>query len=368
MEDARDLDLGDPDRAHGPGRRAHDLIDSATRSAASDVGAPADGIVWTSGGTEAVHLAVLGTARAAAITGDRRRHIIVSAVEHSSVLRAAERLRGEYGFDLDIVGVDGAGVVDPDDVARVVRSDTLAIHIQHANHEVGAIQPTFEIGQRAREAGAFFHVDACQSVGQVGVTLDQLGADAISVSAAKFGGPPGAGFLAMRPATRIAPLLEGDQRQRSRRSGLLDPAVIAGSAVALRVAVERQGAEHRHREVLRRTLREALPNTVDDVQVHGPLADAHPGIVAASAFYVDGAALVARLDDVGFSVHSGSSCASTSGEPSHVLIAMGNLTHGHVRVSIGPDTSDQDIHAFVDAYAAVVSDLRQLARRPRIPQ
>lgn len=368
MDDARDLELGDPERAHGPGRRAHDLIDSASRSAASDVGAPADGIVWTSGGTEAVHLAVLGTARAAAITGDTRRHVVVSAVEHSSVLRAAQRLRNEHGFELDVVGVDGAGVVDANDVARVVRSDTLAIHIQHANHEVGAIQPTFEIGQLAREAGALFHVDACQSVGQVGVTLDQLGADAISVSAAKFGGPPGAGFLAMRPATRIAPLLEGDQRQMSRRAGLIDPVVIAGSAVALRIAVERQGAEHRHREVLRRTLREALITAVDDVQIHGPLADAHPGIVAASALYVDGAALVSRLDDAGFSVHSGSSCASTSGEPSHVLAAMGSLTHGHIRVSIGPDTSDRDIHAFADAYATVVSDLRQFARRPKSPQ
>lgn len=362
MEDAWDLGLGDPERLHGPGRRALELLTSATASAAADLGADASSLVWTSGGTEAVHLAVLGAARAARLAGDHRRHVIVSAVEHSSVLRAAERLRDEHGFDLDIVKVDRAGMVDPDRVAACLRSDTLAVHVQHANHEVGTIQPTFEIGQVARAAGAVLHVDACQSVGQLGVTLNQLGADLLSASSAKFGGPPGVGMLAMARTTRMAALLEGDHRQARRRAGLIDPAAIAGTAVALRVAVAQQGTEHRAREMLRRWLREAL-SAVEDVEVHGPLADAHPGIVAASALYVDGAMLAAQLDAAGFSVHSGSSCAATSGLPSHVLVAMQALTHGHVRVSLGPETTRKDLDAFVAAYRTVVETLRQSSRR-----
>lgn len=364
MDDARDLDLGDPDRLHGPGRRALDLLTSATASAAQDLGAGESSLVWTSGGTEAVHLAVLGTARAARLAGEDRRHVIVSAVEHSSVLRAAERLRDEHGFALDVVGVDRAGLVDPDEVAARLRSDTLAVHVQHANHEVGAVQPTFEISQLVRAAGAVLHVDACQSVGQLGVTLDQLGADLLSASSAKFGGPPGVGMLALARSTSMAPLLEGDHRQARRRAGLMDPAAIAGTAVALRVAVERQGDEHRSRELSRRWLRETLATTVTDVEIHGPLADAHPGIVAASALYVDGAALASGLDAAGFCVHSGSSCASTSGLPSHVLIAMEALTHGHVRVSIGPETTQADLAAFVDAYREAVDRLRTASRRP----
>jgi cysteine desulfurase len=359
--DTADLGLGDPERAHGPGRRARELLDRATSATAASLGAPEDGLVWTSGGTEAVHLAVLGTARAAERRGEARRHLVVSAVEHSSVLRAAERLRDEHGYALDVVGVDRAGLVDPDDVARVLRDDTLAVHVQHANHEVGALQPTHEIGRLARSTGALLHVDACQSVGQLGLTLDQLGADLLSASAAKFGGPPGVGMLALGPHARLAPLVEGDLRQRRRRAGLLDTAAIAAGAVALQVATGALQREHSAREIVRRHLRRALADAVEDLEIHGPLADAHPGIVAVSALYVDGAALVSALDEAGFAVHSGSSCATGTGAPSHVLAAMGALTHGHVRVSFGPDTSIEDADAFVVAYRDAVERLRTAA-------
>jgi cysteine desulfurase len=356
--DASRLVEGDPSRRHREGRSARDLLDRATVTVAAATGADEHGLVWTSGGTEAVHLAVLGAARAAERRGDRRRHLVVSAVEHSSVLRAAERLRDEHGYELEVVGVDGAGLVDPQRVRDAIRADTLAVHLQHANHEVGAIQPTHEVATRCRERGALLHVDACQTVGQLGVTLEQLGADLLSASAAKFGGPRGTGFLAVGPRGRIAPLLEGDERQRRRRAGLEDVPSIAAAAVALEVARAAMQTERSSRELVRRHLRQRLPEVVEDVAVHGPLADAHPGIVAASALYVDGEGLVAALDEAGFAVHSGSSCASTSGEPSHVLVAMGVLTHGHVRISIGPDTSVPDADDLLEAYAAAVRSLR----------
>jgi cysteine desulfurase len=359
--DASQVAWADPSRRHREGRAARDLLDRATATVAVAVGADARALTWTSGGTEAIHLAVLGSARAAERRGERRRHLVVGAVEHSSVLRACERLRDEHGYDLDVVGVDGAGLVDPDHVAALLRDDTLAVHLQHANHEVGAIQPTHEVAAHCRDRGALLHVDACQTVGQLGLTLEQLGADLLTASGAKFGGPRGTGFLAVGPRGRVAPLLEGDERQRRRRAGLEDVPSIAAAAVALEVARAAMQTERSARELVRRHLRRRFPEVVEDLAVHGPLADAHPGIVAVSALYVDGEGLVAALDDAGFAVHSGSSCVSTSGEPSHVLVAMGALTHGHVRVSVGPETTITDADALLAAFAEAVTTSRAAA-------
>jgi cysteine desulfurase len=356
--DAVRVATGDPARAHAEGRAAAELLERATAATADAVGAASDALTWTSGGTEAVHLAVLGTARADDLAGGTRRHLVASAVEHSSVLAACERLRRDHGFSVDLVPVDRSGAVDPDQVASLVTDRTLAVHLQHANHEVGTIQPVVEVGHRCREVGALLHVDACQTVGQIGLTVTDLGADLLTASAAKFGGPRGVGFVAQGPRGHLVAVQEGDDRQRRRRAGQLDVPSIAAAAVALQVAVARRQAEHSSRELVRRHLRAGLTERVDDVEVHGPLADAHPGIVAASALYVDGEALVRELDAAGHAVHSGSSCASTSGEPSHVLAAMGALTHGHVRVSVGPDTTIADADRFLEAYAEVVTHLR----------
>ncbi|MGH3443716.1 MAG: cysteine desulfurase family protein [Nitriliruptorales bacterium] len=361
QRDAGEIAWADPSRRHSEARAARDLLDRSSATVAEVLGAPEGGIVWTSSGTESIHLAVLGSLRAAIVRGDPRRHLVASAVEHSSVLRAVDRACDELGATSTVVAVDRSGIVDAEEVVAAIRSDTLAVHLQHANHEVGAIQPTHEVGASCRERGVLLHVDACQSVGQLGVTLDQVGADLLSASSAKLGGPRGVGLLAVGPRGRIAALLVGDERQRRRRSGMEDVAGIAGCAVAVRMAADRLDAERSHRELLRRRLRERLPETVPDVEVHGPLADAHPGIVAASALYVDGEALVAALDDRGFAVHSGSSCATTSGLPSHVLVAMEALTHGHVRVSVGPETTVEEIDAFLDAYGEAVEELRRTA-------
>ena len=359
--DAAQLAWADPSRRHAEGRAAADLLAQATASTARTLGASPEDVIWTSGGTEAVHLAVLGSARAAERRGARRRHLVVSAVEHSSVLRAAERLRDEHGYELTVVGVDRAGLVDPDEVVAALRDDTLAVHLQHANHEVGAIQPTHEVAATCHQRGVLLHVDACQTVGQLGVTLAQVGADLLSASAAKFGGPRGHGLLALSPRGRVAALLEGDERQRRMRAGMEDVPGIAATAVALQVATTQMDAERSQRELVRRHLRARLPEAIEDCEVHGPLADAHPGIVAASALYVEGETLVAALDAAGFAVHSGSSCATTSGLPSHVLVAMGAITHGHMRVGIGPDTTVADADALVDAMAEIVASARRQA-------
>lgn len=356
--DANALELGDPSRLHRPARRAGDLLASATSTLASILGVGDDEVVWTSGGTEAVQLAVAGTARAVHARDARRDRLVVSAVEHSSVLVAAERIAANEGMTVSAVGVDGAGVVDLDAIEEVVDDRTAVVHLQHSNHEVGALQPTHEVAEIAHRVGALMHVDACQSVGQLPVTLAAVGADLLTCSAAKFGGPPGVGALTLRSGTPMEPLIVGDDRQRGRRAGPIDVASVAAAAVALRVATDGLQREHQARELVRRHLRQRLSDRVDDVVVHGPLAEAHPGIVAVSALYVDGAALVAALDEAGFAVHSGSSCASAAGTPSHVLAAMGALTHGHVRIAFGPDWTPSDADLFVDSYAHIVRRLR----------
>ncbi|MDQ3343266.1 MAG: cysteine desulfurase [Actinomycetota bacterium] len=348
--------IADPTRRHAAGRRARDLLESARGAIAGMFGAPAERIVMTSGGTEAIHLAVLG---GVAANRTRPRRIVSSAVEHSAVLAAAEA----SGYACARVAVDPLGRVDLEGVRDELGNGAALVNLMHANHEVGTVQPVAEVAALCREYDALLHVDACQTAGRVPVDLGGLGADYLSVSAAKFGGGRGTGALLLSPRARLRPLLAGDERERRRRAGLEHLPGIAAMAEALLQLAPNDpygpAAEAAaNADALRRHLRERLPAAVDDVAVHGPDDGAAPHIVAVSALYCDGEALVSALDAAGYAVHSGSSCATTSGEPSHVLVAMGALTHGHVRVSLGAETTPEDVDGFVGAFATAVAKLR----------
>lgn len=348
--------IADPTRRHAAGRRARDLLESARGAIAGMFGAPAERIVMTSGGTEAIHLAVLG---GVAANRTRPRRIVSSAVEHSAVLAAAEA----SGYTCARVAVDPLGRVDLEGVRDELGNGAALVNLMHANHEVGTVQPVAEVAALCREHDALLHVDACQTAGRVPVDLGGLGADYLSVSAAKFGGGRGTGALLLSPRARLRPLLAGDERERRRRAGLEHLPGIAAMAEALLQLAPNDpygpAAEAAaNADALRRHLRERLPAAVDDVAVHGPDDGAAPHIVAVSALYCDGEALVSALDAAGYAVHSGSSCATTSGEPSHVLVAMGALTHGHVRVSLGAETTPEDADGFVGAFATAVAELR----------
>lgn len=348
--------IADPTRRHAAGRRARDVLESARGAIAGMFGAPAERIVMTSGGTEAIHLAVLG---GVAANRTRPRRIVSSAVEHSAVLAAAEA----SGYTCARVAVDPLGRVDLEGVRDELGNGAALVNLMHANHEVGTVQPVAEVAALCREHDALLHVDACQTAGRVPVDLGGLGADYLSVSAAKFGGGRGTGALLLSPRARLRPLLAGDERERRRRAGLEHLPGIAAMAEALLQLAPNDpygpAAEAAaNADALRRHLRERLPAAVDDVAVHGPDDGAAPHIVAVSALYCDGEALVSALDAAGYAVHSGSSCATTSGEPSHVLVAMGALTHGHVRVSLGAETTPEDVDGFVGAFATAVAELR----------
>lgn len=350
----------DPTRRHRAGRAAGDLLEAARAAIARGLGASHDRIAFTSGGTEAAHLAVVGSARA---NRTRPARLLSTAVEHSSVLAAADA----SGLTHVRIPVDRLGRVDLDALDAELAQGACLASVQHANHEVGTVQPLTEVAARCRAADVLLHVDACQTVGRIGVDFAQLDADLLTWSAAKFGGGR-AGGIAWSPRARFIPLLVGDERERRRRAGLQDLPGIAAMAEALlqlapRDPAGRAAAEAERADELRRHLRARLRAEVADLDLHGPEDDTLPHLVAASALYCDGEVLVASLDEAGYAVHTGSACATTAGEPSHVLVAMGALTHGHVRVAFGPEVGRDELDGFVDAFSEAVAALRQRAGR-----
>jgi cysteine desulfurase len=347
--------FGDPARLYGRARRARMLLDRSRERLAAAVGAAPDEVVLTSGGTEAANLAVTGLARAAR----RRRHLVVSAVEHTSVLAPARALAGQ-GFEVTEVGVDGAGRVDEAELAAAVRDDTLLVCLQHANHEVGTVQPVRAAADLAHGRGALLLVDACQTVGRLPVDVATLGADLLVASGHKAYGPPGTGFLVASRRARLRPVLLGDERERRRRAGMENLPGVAAMAAAVTARVAEAPAERERMAALAGRLVEGLAR-IPEVVVHGDPAHRLPHLVAFSVLYVEGEALLLLLDAKGIAVHSGSSCTADTQEPSHVLAAMGAITHGSVRVSFLHDATEADVDRLLAVLPDAVADLREMA-------
>lgn len=358
MLEALDIQA-DPARLYGEARRARIALDAARDTVARAIGGRAEEIVFTSGGTESCNLGVVGGARAAAAARKPKR-VVVSAVEHTAVLEAARGLARE-GFEVVEVGVDGTGVVDLDALAAACEGGAALVSVQTANHEVGTVQPVARAAEIARAAGALFHTDACITVGHLQTDVGTIGADLLSASAHKAYGPRGAGFLWVRRGVRVRPLITGDDRERGRRGGIEDLPAIAGMAAALAARLDEIAGEEPRVRALTDRLRDELPRRVPDLVLHGHPTDRLPGLVAFSLLYVEGEALLLGLDRRGVAVHSGSSCTSSVNEPSHVLAAMGALTQGSIRVSLGRDTTPADVDALLDALPPLVADVRRLA-------
>ncbi|MEE8602424.1 cysteine desulfurase family protein [Euzebya tangerina] len=356
--------VGDPTRTHSAGRSASDLLERARAAVAEELGGAADRVIFTGSATEAIHLTVRGSAQA---NRTRPRRILSSAAEHSAVLEAAAAAAALYDHEHVIVPVDADGRVNTGVLAdELAEAGACLVNVQHANHEVGTLQPLDTVARLCQQADALLHVDACQTVGRVPVSLEDIGADYLSLSAAKFGGGRGVGALLHSPRARFQAQLTGDERERRRRAGLQNLPGIAAMAETLATLRARSpsgaaGAEAVRADQVRRHLRDRLTEAVTDVEVHGPTTGSAPHIAAVSALYVEGQALVEALDAEGFEVHSGSSCATTSGEPSHVLVAMGALTHGHVRVSFDERFTVEEADRFAEAFGRAVGDLRSRA-------
>jgi cysteine desulfurase len=357
------LDEGwaDPARLYREGRRARLLLDAAREAAAEAVGCRADELVFTPSGTRAVHSGVAG-----ALAGRRRvgSHLIVSAVEHSSVLHAAE-VHEAGGGTVTQVAVDRSGAVDPAVYAAALRGDTALACLQSANHEVGTEQPVAEVAEVCRAAGVPLLVDAAQSLGWGKVPGDW---SLLAASAHKWGGPSGVGLLVVRKGVRFAPQGPGDERESGRAPGFENlPAVVAAAASLRAVRAEAAEEAARLRELTER-IRARLPALVPDVEVVGDPARRLPGVVTFSCLYVDGETLLHELDRAGFSVSSGSSCTSSTLTPSHVLRAMGVLSEGNVRVSLPPGTPAEDVERFLQVLPGTVAAVRERLGAPAAPK
>lgn len=350
--------FGDPSRLYRVARVARIALDQARERAASAIGVRPEELVFTSGGTESCNLAVVGGARAAAAARKPAR-VAVSAVEHTAVLEAAKGLERE-GFEVVELPVDPHGVVDLEALGRACAEGVGLLSIQHSNPEVGTLQPVAEAARIAKQAGAIVHTDACSSVGHVSVDVAALGVDLVSGSSHKLYGPKGAGFLWVRRGVRIRPLIVGDDRERRRRAGVENLPAVAGMAAALEARRDEIPDEVPRLTSLTERLRAELARRIPEVQIHGHATERLPGLAAFSMLYIEGEALLLMLDAKGISVHSGSSCVSTASEPSHVLAAMGALTHGSVRVSLGRTSTEEDVDYFLDELPPVVERLREM--------
>ena len=344
----------DPGRLHLEGRTTRVAIETAREQVATLLGARPREVVFTSGGTEAVNSAIWGAVRRTHVD---RRHVVTTAVEHSCVLDACAR----EDADVTIVGVDALGRFDPAEVTAAIRPDTALVTVQLANHEVGTMQPAAAVCAATRERGVLVHVDACAAVGQVPVTFPAIGADLLSVTAHKSGGPKGVGVLLVRRGLRIPPLIVGGAQERDRRGGLENiPAIVGFGAVAELLSGT---ALDRETRVARARTDRLVAETLSSVPGVFRLGDPElrvPHLVCLGVDGVEAEPILLGLDQAGVSIHSGSACSSETLEPSPVLAAMGADADRSLRVSVGWATVDADIDAFLTAFPVVVARMRSL--------
>jgi len=352
----------DPGRLHAEGRVTRVALEDAREQVAALFGARPREVVFTASGTEAVNTAVWG-AVARGRDSHGHAHVVTTAVEHSAVLDACRRPSlGERAGEVTVVGVDRLGRFDPGEIAAAMRPETALVSVQVANHEVGTLQRADEVAATSREREVLVHVDACMAAGHVPVDFHDLGADLCSISAHKFGGPKGAGALLVRRGLRIPQLIVGGAQDRARRGGLEDVAAMVGfGAAAAELATgDRLATEAASARALTDRVAAETPKRVAGVQRYGDPDARVPHLVCLGIEGVEAEPVLLGLDQRGVAVHSGSACSSEALEPSPILEALGVDAEHSLRVSVGWDTTEADVDAFLDAVPDVVDRLRSL--------
>lgn len=355
-----DGEFGNPaSRSHRFGWKADEAVEEARSHVANLVNCDPREIVWTSGATEADNLAVKGVARFYKSKGN---HIITSKIEHKAVLDPCRQLERE-GFEVTYLEPNEGGVINPEDVKAAMKDSTILISLMHINNELGSLNDLTEIGNIAREAGAFFHVDAAQSTGKVDIDLSKLPVDLMSFSAHKTYGPKGIGalFVRRKPRVRIEALIHGGGHERGMRSGTLATHQIVGMGEAFRIAKEEMKQDNdKIKAFHEKFLREAMK--IEHAYLNGDIENKVPNILNISFNFVEGESLIMGLKDI--AVSSGSACTSASLEPSYVLRALGRkdeLAHSSIRFSFGRFTKEEDIDKTLSILHNVVERLRELS-------
>ena len=355
-----DGEFGNPaSRSHRFGWKADEAVEEARSHVANLVNCDPREIVWTSGATEADNLAIKGVARFYKSKGN---HIITSKIEHKAVLDPCRQLERE-GFEITYLEPNEGGIIDPKEVKAAMRDSTILVSFMHINNELGTLNDLVEIGNMARKAGVFFHVDAAQSTGKVDIDLSTLPVDLMSFSAHKTYGPKGIGalFVRRKPRVRIEALIHGGGHERGMRSGTLATHQIVGMGEAFRIAKDEMKNDHKKVQAFhQKFLKEAMK--IEHAYINGDLKNKVPNILNISFNFVEGESLIMGLKDV--AVSSGSACTSASLEPSYVLRALGRkdeLAHSSIRFSFGRFTNDDDIDRTLSILHNVVERLRELS-------
>ena len=353
-------EYGNASSIHTFGQRGRGAVEQARESVAALLGARPAEIMFSSGGTESNNHAIFGVVGAA--SGERK-HVITSAIEHSAVLDPCEALQ-RRGVAVTVLPVDREGIVNPEDVRRAIRPETVLITIMLANNELGTLEPIEEIGKIAAETGVTLHTDAVQAAGKVPIDVTRLGVHLLSISAHKLYGPKGVGALYVRKGTRLEPLMYGGHSERDRRPGTEDVPGIAGLGKAAELAMMRMEEERPAIAALRDRLEKGLLERVPYARVNGSRAHRMPNTTNLTFPFVEGEAMVIALDLKGIACSTGAACSSGAVKPSHVLTAIGLApedARATLRLSLGHQTTNEEIDYALDIIPPVIERLRQLS-------
>lgn len=354
---------GNPSSIYSLGRAAARALENARETVAGILHCEPREVIFTSCGTESDNLAIRGVAFARRAAG-KGNHIITSSIEHHAVGHTVEQLVKHFGFEATFLPVDRYGVVDPDEVRKAIRKDTVLISIMYANNEIGTIEPIAEIGAIAREHGIPFHTDAVQAGGALSLDVNALNVDLLSLSAHKFYGPKGVGVLYARRGVSFWPMQTGGGQERNRRAGTENVPYIVGLATALRLAYE-ELEEHNARLVrLRDRLIQGVLQSIPDSQLTGHPTNRLPNSASFVFRGIEGESILLNLDMEGICASSGSACTSASLEPSHVLLALGlphEVAHGSLRLTLGRSNTEEQVDRVLEVLPGIVQKLRAMS-------
>lgn len=342
------------------GQETGKAVAEARKKVADVVGALPEEIIFTGSGTESDNIAVRGIARA---YKNRGKHIIVSAIEHPGIRNTCKDLESE-GFEVTVIGVNEDGVVNPEDIRKAIKDDTILITVMYANNETGAIQPIAEIGKIAKENKVLFHVDAVQAMGKYDIKPKKLGIDTLAFTAHKFYGPKGIGALYIRNGVRIGKVITGGDQEKKLRPGTTNTPLIVGLANALEKQFNNREEENERISKLRDYFEEELLKRLPEIVVNAKNTERLAGTSSVTFKYVEGESILLMLSLKGIAVSSGSACSSNDLQASHVLVAMGipeEFAHGTIRFSLGKYNTKEEIDYTIDTVVEVIEKLRSLS-------
>lgn len=353
---------GNPSSVYSTGQEAASVVSIAREKAANLIGADEREIYFTAGGTEADNTAIKGVALA---LQEKGKHIITSRIEHPAVLETCKQLEKYLGFEFTYLNVDKQGFVDPDDVKRAIRKDTILVSIMMANNEIGTIEPIKEISEIVKEKGIYMHTDAVQAAGQIPISVEELGVDMLSISSHKINGPKGVGALYVKKGVRFASLLTGGAQERNKRAGTENVAGIVGFGKALEIACNKLDEKAAFLRGLRDKLIRGIKENIDEVILNGPRDERRlPNNVHFCFRYVEGESILLNLDMLGIAASSGSACSSGSLDPSHVLLSIGHpheIAHGSLRLSLGLGNTENEIDYLIEVLPDIIKKIRSMS-------